>query len=134
MRGLGLAGRFQRGQPASAPAATKPDPTRGHSTRRSFRYRGRDIVQWLDATGFFEVPVNEHPEGRAIRFRSQVHLSGRDGGRTIDLRRLALDGVKLHGRLEDAEGYVSALIGPTQMRESREICAMRGGGPTRRGC
>ena len=77
----------------------------GSAGRLPRRYRGRDIVQWLDAIGFFEVPVDEHPEGRAIRFRPQVHLSGRNGGRTINLRRLALDGVKLHGRLNDAEGY-----------------------------
>ena len=77
----------------------------GSAGRLPRRYRGRDIVQWLHATGFFEVPVDEHPAGRAIRFKPHPHLSGRDGGRTIDLRRLALDGVRLHGRLMDAEGY-----------------------------
>ena len=77
----------------------------GSAGRLPRRYRGRDIVQWLDATGFTEMPVDEHPDGRAIRFKPQSQLSGRDGGRTIDLRRLALDGVRLHGRLMDAEGY-----------------------------
>ncbi len=76
----------------------------GKAGRIPRRYRGRDIIQWLVDAGRFEVPVDEHPDGRAIRFKPHEHLSGRDGGRTIDLRRLARDGVKLHGRLLDAEG------------------------------
>ncbi len=75
----------------------------GSAGRIPRRYRGRDILEWEDATGFFELPVDEHPKGHAIRFKPHPHLSGRDGGRTIDLRRLALDGVRLHGRLLDAE-------------------------------
>ncbi len=77
----------------------------GSAGRIPRRYRGRDILEWEVATGFFEMPVDEHPAGRAIRFKPHPHLSGRGGGRTIDLRRLALDGVRLHGRLMDAEGY-----------------------------
>ena len=77
----------------------------GKASRIPRRYRGRDIIHWLVDAGRYEVPVDEHPDGRAIRFKPHEHLSGRDGGRTIDLRRLALDGVKLHGRLLDAEGY-----------------------------
>ncbi len=77
----------------------------GKAGRIPRRYRGRDILEWEDATSYFETPVDEHPAGRAVRFKPHPHLSGRDGGRTIDLRRLALDGVKLHGRLLDAEDY-----------------------------
>jgi putative flavoprotein involved in K+ transport len=77
----------------------------GRAPRIPRRYRGRDITQWLKAAGLYEVPVDEHPDGRAIRFKPHAHLSGRDGGRTIDLRRLALDGVKLHGRLVNAQRY-----------------------------
>jgi putative flavoprotein involved in K+ transport len=77
----------------------------GRAGRLPRRYRGRDIIAWQDLAGFFEVPVDEHPLGPAIRFKPHPHLSGRDGGRTIDLRRLALDGVRLHGRLRDAEGH-----------------------------
>ena len=77
----------------------------GKAGRLPRRYWGRDILEWEDTTGFFETPVDEHPAGRAVRFKPHPHLSGRDGGRTIDLRRLALDGVKRHGRLVDAEGY-----------------------------
>ena len=77
----------------------------GSAGRLPRRYRGREIIRWLEATGFLEMPVDEHPAGRAIRFKPNAHLSGRDGGRTIDLRRLALSGVRLHGRVMDAEIY-----------------------------
>ena len=77
----------------------------GKAGRIPRRYRGRDIIHWLVDAGRYEVPVDEHPDGRAIRFAPHEHLSGRAGGRTIDLRRLALEGVKLHGRLTDARGY-----------------------------
>jgi len=69
------------------------------------RYRGRDIIQWQFDAGFQDVPVDDHRLGRAIRFEPHKHLSGRDGGRTIDLRQMALDGVKLLGRMVDADGY-----------------------------
>ncbi len=76
----------------------------GNAGRSPRRYRGRDILEWEVVTGYLELPVDEHPKGCAIRIKPHPHRSGRDGGRTIDLRRLALDGVKLHGRLVDAEG------------------------------
>ena len=76
----------------------------GSAGRIPRRYRGRDILEWEVASGGFGVSVDEHPKGHAIRFKPHPHLSGRDGGRTVDLRRLALDGVRLHGRALDAEG------------------------------
>ncbi len=76
----------------------------GRAGRVPRRYRGRDNLEWEVATGYFELPVDDHPKGRSIRFMPHAHLSGRDGGRTIDLRRLAQNGVKLHGRVLDAEG------------------------------
>ena len=76
----------------------------GRAGRELRRYRGRDSMEWAVVTGYLELPVHEHPMGRAIRVKPHPHLSGRDGGRTIDLRQLALDGVKLHGRLVDAQG------------------------------
>ena len=55
-------------------------------------------------TGFSELPVGQHPIGQEVRFKAHSHLTGRDGGHTIDLRQFALDGVKLHGRLLNVEG------------------------------
>jgi putative flavoprotein involved in K+ transport len=77
----------------------------GKAGRLPRRYRGREILEWLRDTGLFEMPVDEHPAGPEIRFKPNVHVSGRDGGHTIDLRQLALDGVKLHGRLTEVDGY-----------------------------
>jgi putative flavoprotein involved in K+ transport len=77
----------------------------GKAGRIPRRYRGRDIIHWLVDAGRYEVPVDEHPKGRAVRYEAHEHLSGRGGGRTIDLRRLALEGVKLHGRVTDAKDH-----------------------------
>jgi len=77
----------------------------GKAARIPRRYRGRDIIQWAFDAGFQEVLVDDHPLGRAIRFEPHEHLTGRDGGRTINLRQMALDGVKLLGRMVDADGY-----------------------------
>ncbi len=76
----------------------------GSAGREQRRYRGRDALEWAELTGYMDLTVDEHPKGRAIRFKPHPHLSGRDGGRTIDLRRLALDGLRLHGRVTDAQG------------------------------
>jgi putative flavoprotein involved in K+ transport len=76
----------------------------GDAGRVPRRYRGRDIIEWEDMSGWLDKPVGEHPLGTAVRFKAHPHLSGRDGGHTINLRQLALDGVRLHGRLQTIEG------------------------------
>lgn len=77
----------------------------GKAARIPRHYRGKDIIQWFFDAGFQDTPVDDHPMGRAIRFAPHEHLTGRDGGRTIDLRQIALDGVNLLGRMVSAEGY-----------------------------
>jgi putative flavoprotein involved in K+ transport len=81
----------------------------GNAGRIPRRYRGRDILDWDLATGSMEMPVDRHPKGHAIRFQAHPHLSGRDGGHTVDLRQMALDGVRLHGKVLGAEGKVLRL-------------------------
>ncbi len=54
-------------------------------------YRGRDFVWWLGVLGKWDaqaVPGNEHVT---------IAVSGAYGGRTVDFRRLAADGMKLVG-------------------------------------
>jgi len=67
-------------------------------------YRGRDAVSWLDDLGQYDLPVDQHPKGEAVRKQANHYLTGRDGGRDIDLRRFALEGMSLYGRLQDVKG------------------------------
>jgi putative flavoprotein involved in K+ transport len=83
----------------------------GNAGRIPRRYRGRDIFEWDLATGYMTMPVEQHPKGTAIRFKAHPHLSGRDGGRTIDLRQMALDGIRLHGKVLGVEGGCFRLSG-----------------------
>lgn len=75
----------------------------GKAGRIPRRYRGRDILDWDIVTGYFDLKVADHPKGPSIRFKAHPHLTGRDGGHTIDLRQLALDGVRLHGKVLGVE-------------------------------
>lgn len=78
----------------------------GNAGRIPRRYRGRDIFDWDLATGYMTMPVEQHPIGTDVRFKAHPHISGRDGGRTIDLRQMALDGIQLHGKVLGVEdGY-----------------------------
>lgn len=74
----------------------------GSAPRVPRRYRGRDIFSWLSDTGFTERTVDKLPSPR-VRFAGNPHLSGRDGGRTINLHLFARDGVRLLGRILDAQ-------------------------------
>ncbi len=66
-------------------------------------YRGRDAVDWLSDLGQYDLPVEKHPAGDAVRRKANHYLTGRDGGRDIDLRRFAQEGMALYGRLLDVE-------------------------------
>ena len=62
------------------------------------RYRGRDAIDWQARMGY----LDRHHfalETPAARFNPDPHLTGRDGGATIDLRELSADGIHLTGKL-----------------------------------
>ena len=73
----------------------------GSAPRVARRYRGKDVVEWLAELGHYDLPVDEHPLGEAVRTRPNHYVTGRDGGHDIDLRQFALEGMQLYGRLRD---------------------------------
>jgi putative flavoprotein involved in K+ transport len=76
----------------------------GDAPRVARMYRGKDVVEWLDLMGYYELPVDRHPLKEGIRDRTNHYVTGRDGGREIDLRKRALEGMELYGALRDARG------------------------------
>ncbi len=76
----------------------------GDAPRVARRYRGRDVVEWLHLMGYYDLPVHEHPLREGVRDKTNHYVTGRDGGRDIDLRQRALEGMALHGRLLDIRG------------------------------
>ena len=76
----------------------------GDAPRVSRRYRGKDVVEWLHLMGYYDIPVHEHPLREGVRDKTNHYVTGRDGGRDIDLRQRALEGMELYGRLLDVRG------------------------------
>jgi putative flavoprotein involved in K+ transport len=76
----------------------------GSAPRVARFYRGRDCVAWLHDMGHYDMPVTEHPEGLGARREPNHYVTGRGGGRDIDLRAHAVAGMRLHGRLLDVHG------------------------------
>jgi putative flavoprotein involved in K+ transport len=76
----------------------------GGAPRCARFYRGRDVVRWLAEMGYYDIAVEKHPLKEGVRDNTNHYVTGRDGGRDIDLRRFASEGMKLYGALEDADG------------------------------
>src|SRR5271155_1942788 len=68
------------------------------------RYRGKDVVEWLHLMGYYDLPVHEHPLREGVRDKTNHYVTGRDGGRDIDLRQRAVEGMGLYARLLDVVG------------------------------
>ena len=84
----------------------------GGAPRVARFYRGRDCVAWLHDMGVYDVPVDQHAGGLSKRESTNHYVTGRDGGRDIDLRQFARDGMHLYGRLTGIEGS-ELLFAPT---------------------
>ena len=73
----------------------------GKAPRVARFYRGRDCVAWLHDMGHYDVPIQDQPGGLGKRENTNHYVTGRDGGRDIDLRQFALEGMSLYGRMID---------------------------------
>ena len=73
----------------------------GTAPRVNRRYRGRDVVNWLDEMNYYETTIDKHPEGSNAPHATNHYVTGRDGGRDINLRIFAEQGMQLYGRLKD---------------------------------
>lgn len=72
----------------------------GGAPRSPRRYREKDVVDWLDQMGYYDLSIDEHPQKEKVRAKANHYVTGRDGGREIDLRQFAREGMQLHGRLK----------------------------------
>jgi putative flavoprotein involved in K+ transport len=81
----------------------------GGAPRTARRYRGKDVVAWLHEMGYYDKPIHEHPLKERVRAKANHYVTGRDGGRDIDLRKLAMEGMQLYGRLKDVSGTLLKL-------------------------
>ncbi|MCJ1704627.1 MULTISPECIES: MSMEG_0569 family flavin-dependent oxidoreductase [unclassified Rathayibacter] len=76
----------------------------GTAPRVARFYRGRDCVAWLADMGVYDVPVHAQVGGLSKRESTNHYVTGRGGGRDIDLRAFARDGMTLYGRLQQVDG------------------------------
>jgi putative flavoprotein involved in K+ transport len=72
----------------------------GDAPRCARFYRGRDVTDWLWDMGHYEITVTHDGMG-GKKDDTNHYLTGRDGGRDIDLRAFALQGMALYGRMTD---------------------------------
>jgi putative flavoprotein involved in K+ transport len=76
----------------------------GDAPRCARFYRGKDVVDWLAEMGYYDIGVDTHPLREGVRDNTNHYVTGRDGGRDIDLRNFAREGMQLFGRLEGLQG------------------------------
>jgi putative flavoprotein involved in K+ transport len=83
----------------------------GDAPRCARFYRGKDVVDWLAEMGYYDIGVDTHPLREGVRDNTNHYVTGRDGGRDIDLRRFAAEGMELFGRVEGLRGDVLTFSG-----------------------
>ena len=76
----------------------------GRHTRLPRRYRGRDIMAWMDLAGIWDERAETVPDLERARCQPSLQLVGGSGRRTVDFPTLQERGVRLVGRLADIQG------------------------------
>ena len=75
----------------------------GSAGRIPRRYRGRDIYEWMNRTGFLDRTADQLPSP-GDKFKANPQVSGRDGGQNINLHQFCREGITLLGRIQGGEG------------------------------
>ena len=78
----------------------------GSHRRMPRRYRGRDLIWWLQALGLDQTPVEKRGSSKALPL-----ITGAYGGHTIDFRKFAADGITLLGHAVAVHGSVVEIAG-----------------------
>lgn len=73
----------------------------GHHRRMPRRYRGRDLIWWLNSLGLDQTPTEKRGPDRSLPL-----ITGAYGGHTIDFRAFAEQGMTLLGRVVAAENGI----------------------------
>ncbi len=76
----------------------------GSAPRVNRRYKGRDVIKWLDDMGYYKLTVEENPNGASAAFKTNHCVSGKGGGLDINMRTLAEEGAKLFSRIIKCDG------------------------------
>jgi putative flavoprotein involved in K+ transport len=77
----------------------------GPAPRSPRKYRGRDTTDWLYDAGHYDITIDSHPDPVKAMTQTNHYMSGRDGGKEIDLRKWHVaHGVELYGSLSGMEG------------------------------
>ena len=104
----------------------------GRHARIPRRYRGRDILWWMDRAGVLGHTIDQMRDARSARLAPSLQLSGRSD-RRVGLEALAAGGVRLAGRLVAADGRrlsfaddLPATIGGAQARMERLLRTIDG--------
>jgi putative flavoprotein involved in K+ transport len=79
----------------------------GGAGRAPRRYRGKDVVEWLMQIGFFDITPDKLLVPK--EHFAPPHVSGTNGGHTLNLHQFARDGVTLLGHLRGAAGDTISL-------------------------
>ena len=79
------------------------------------RYRGKDVMWWVNQMGGYDRTVDALPSPQA-RLACHPDLSGKGGGHEINLRQLASEGLVLLGHLQDVQG--SRAVMATDLEEN----------------
>ena len=80
----------------------------GAVNRLPRRYRGKDILYWLENAGFFDLTPEQLPPGMK-KFEAVPQISQDKPGHSMNLHLMARSGIRLLGRIKNAEGHKISL-------------------------